>query len=46
MVDGRGPERASVTQGQGYGGGGCFYDTNMTRLNEALPGIILMELSQ
>ena len=44
MVDGRGPERASVTQGQGYGGG-CFYDTNMTRLNEALPGIILMELS-
>ena len=44
LVDAEGPERISVTQGEGYGGGGCYIERDAYYLGVGLPGVILMEI--
>ena len=45
LVNGAGPEEWDPTQGQGYGGGGCDYDSQGNdESNQGLRGVILLEM--
>merc|ERR1711874_31013 len=44
LVDGAGPAEWDVNQGQGYGGGGCYYNSQGDRVQIGLSGVILMEM--
>ena len=45
LVNGAGPEEWDLTQGQGFGGGGCDYDSQGNDAkNYGLRGVILLEM--
>ena len=44
LINGAGPEEWDTTQGQGYGGGGCKYDSQGNKVNIGLRGVILIEM--
>ena len=45
LINGSGPEEWDTTQGQGYGGGGCYQDSQGNiEVNIGLRGVILIEM--
>ena len=48
MVDGQGPERTDLTQGEGFGGGGAPVDKNCGKCSYTqewgLQGVVLLEV--
>merc|ERR1712110_10559 len=44
LVNGAGPDEWDTTQGQGYGGGGCYYNSQGTIVDVGLRGVILLEM--